>query len=348
MGSPRSRYRSLPWFASPLEEHSEHPLAHHSREHDAEAPYDTSPEKEQTEHQTHPALDRELTFREREEASSIELFYDLFFVANLSSFTGTHDIDSATSMPVKSISVRYILIRDIAVKSYIGFFALLWFNWLQVTLYDVRFGVDSVFERVCKALHLGVMIAFAVVGTQFDTSDTAKNYVNFREFSIIMMVSKIILLVQYGYILFWVRGHSKVVAPLLIHLATFAASAVICLGLIFSFNGHTHTISYLAWYVIAVIEALAVFASSSQWRSVSFKRTNLNERVGLLTLIILGEGVIVLCKSMAYVTKGQNYSPAVIGQIITSVLLIVSSLLPDPGPLLTVSSSSVLPLHALL
>lgn len=61
-------------------------------------------------------------------------------------------------------------------------------------------------------------------------------------------------------------------------------------------------------------------------------RTNLNERVGLLTLIILGEGVIVLTKSMVYVTKGQNYSPAVIGQIIASVLVIVS-----PAPVLPFS-----------
>lgn len=131
------------------------------------------------------------------------------------------------------------------------------------------------------------MIAFAVVGTQFDTSDTAKNFVNFQQFSCIMLISKVILLVQYGYILFWVHGHSKVVAPQLIHIAVFATGAVICLGLIFSFNDHTHTLSYVAWYVIAIIEALVIFASSSRWRSASFMRTNLNERVGLLTLIIL-------------------------------------------------------------
>ncbi|KAL8872026.1 MAG: hypothetical protein Q9174_002269 [Haloplaca sp. 1 TL-2023] len=226
--------------------------------------------------------------------------------------------------PTSSISLRTFLLTDYykAVKSYVGFFALLWFNWLQVTLYDVRFGVDSVFERVCKALHLGVMIAFAVVGTQFDTSDTAKNFVNFRQFSAVMLISKVILLAQYGYILFWVRGHSKVVAPLLIHIAVFATGAVICLGLIFSFNEHTHTLSYVAWYVIAIIEAFVILASSSQWRSASFKRTNLNERVGLLTLIILGEGIIVLSKSLVYVTRGENYSSAVIGQIIASVLVI--------------------------
>ncbi|KAI4094109.1 MAG: hypothetical protein LQ339_007570 [Xanthoria mediterranea] len=307
MAPLRNRYKYLPFFASPLEEHSEHNNGHASHAPHFPEDFESSPEKGQIKHETRPAHARELTFREREEASSIELFDDLFFVANLSSFTGTQ---TSTAL------------QTIAVKSYVGFFALLWFNWLQVTLYDVRFGVDSVFERVCKALHLGVMIAFAVVGTQFDTSDTAKNFVNFQQFSCIMLVSKVILLVQYGYILFWVRGHSKVVAPLLIHIAVYATGAVICLGLIFSFNDHTHTLSYVAWYVIAIIEALVIFASSSRWRSASFMRTNLNERVGLLTLIILGEGVIVLTKSMVYVTKGQNYSPAVIGQIIASVLVI--------------------------
>ncbi|KAI4176097.1 MAG: hypothetical protein LQ346_007956 [Caloplaca aetnensis] len=315
MTSTKLRYRALPLYASPLEEHSEHHYGHEHKPHghDSHSNSEIFTGKEPLateEDQTRPPHEGSPAFREREEASSIELFYDLFFVANLSSFTGTHSIDDAST-----------------VKSYIGFFALLWFNWLQVTLYDVRFGVDSIFERVCKALHLGIMIAFAVVGTQFNTNDTATYSVTFQQFSCIMMISKLILLVQYGYILFWVRGHAKVVAPLLIHMAAFATGAIICLGLIFSFNDHTQSSSYLAWYVIAVLEALTVFVSSSWWRSVSFKRSNLNERVGLLTLIILGEGVIVLTKSMSSVTKGANYSPAITGQIIASVLIIVRLLL---------------------
>ncbi|KAI4181642.1 MAG: hypothetical protein L6R41_006506, partial [Letrouitia leprolyta] len=272
MAAVRSRYRTLPLYASPLEEESSehhHGHEHHLHGHDLQSAPEYPTQKESStveEHQVRPALG--------------------------------------------------------PVKSYIGFFALLWFNWLQVTLYDVRFGVDSIFERVCKALHLGIMIAFAVVGTQFNTNDTAKYSDTFQQFSAIMMVSKLILLIQYGYVLLWVRGHTKVVAPLLIHMTAFAIGAIICLGLIFSFNHHTQSLSYVAWYVIAILEAFTVFASSSRWRSVSFKRSNLNERVGLLTLIILGEGVIVLTKSMGYITKGDNYSPAIIGQITASVLII--------------------------
>ena len=233
------------------------------------------------------------------------------------------------------------------VKSYIGFFALLWFTWLQVTLYDVRFAVDSVFERLAKALHLGVMIGFAVIGTQFDTSDTAKNHATFQKFSLILMISRLILLVQYGSLLPWIRQHKKLATPILIHIAVFAIGAIVCLGITFSFDVKNKTSAYLTWYVLAVLEAFAVFATSSNWRTISFKRTNLNERCGLLTLIILGEGVIVLAKSFTYITYGNNYTAGVIGQIISTIVIIVSRTYPLSRQSLNLTSL-VSDLHALL
>lgn len=47
--------------------------------------------------------------KDRREALPSELFYDLFFVANLNVFTSAHEISTAQSL-----------------SSYIGFFALLW------------------------------------------------------------------------------------------------------------------------------------------------------------------------------------------------------------------------------
>ncbi|KAL8883212.1 MAG: hypothetical protein Q9192_007352 [Flavoplaca navasiana] len=69
------------------------------------------------------------------------------------------------------------------------------------------------------------------------------------------------------------------------------------------------------------MEALAVFLSSSQWPCVSFQLTSLSERCGLLTLIILGEGIIVLSKSMNYVVKGQNFSSGTIAQIVSAYFI---------------------------
>lgn len=71
------------------------------------------------------------------------------------------------------------------------------------------------------------------------------------------------------------------------------------------------------------VEALAVITISCIWRVVSFKHTHLVERVGLLTLIIMGEGIIGLSKSVSTILQ---HSAAVtgsdIGVIVAGVLLI--------------------------
>jgi low temperature requirement protein LtrA len=76
-------------------------------------------------------------------------------------------------------------------------------------------------------------------------------------------------------------------------------------------------------YVIVIIEAIAVFGISSLWRVVSFKHTHLVERVGLLTLIVMGEGIIGMTKSVTYVAKYAVYtSGATIGVVVAAVSLI--------------------------
>lgn len=83
-------------------------------------------------------------FVRHEESTNIELFYDLFFVANLTTFSLVHEVNSRKTL-----------------TSYIGFFCVLWFTWCQTSLFDVRFIADSFLERLAKALHLGVMVGLA-------------------------------------------------------------------------------------------------------------------------------------------------------------------------------------------
>ena len=82
------RYRALPLIASPLADTDD---IHHQRHGVREKTF----EKSQI-----FSLDQQQTpvFRKKEEASPIELFYDLFFVANLTSFTTVHPIDDKQSM----------------------------------------------------------------------------------------------------------------------------------------------------------------------------------------------------------------------------------------------------------
>jgi len=80
----------------------------------------------------------------------------------------------------------------------------------------------------------------------------------------------------------------------------------------------------MAWYAISAAEALAVFVVSSRWRILSFKHTHLPQRMGLLTIIILGEGVIGATKTVNLVVTGYGWTRDTIGQAIASVAVIVS------------------------
>jgi low temperature requirement protein LtrA len=91
-----------------------------------------------------------LVFHQRHEANTVELFFDLFFVANLATFTAYHSITDHTSL-----------------LGYIGFFAIIWSTWFQITLHDVRFARDSIYERSCKVVQFVVFVGFALVGSSF-------------------------------------------------------------------------------------------------------------------------------------------------------------------------------------
>jgi low temperature requirement protein LtrA len=74
------------------------------------------------------------------------------------------------------------------------------------------------------------------------------------------------------------------------------------------------------------VEALAIIAISCVRRVVSFKHTHLVERIGLLTLIIMGEGIIGLGTSVSTILQNSTVvSKSAIGTIIGGVLLIVSA-----------------------
>jgi low temperature requirement protein LtrA len=99
-----------------------------------------------------------LVFSQRHEANSVELFFDLFFVANLATFTAYHSITD----------IDYLL-------AYIGFFGILWSSWFQITLHDVRFARDSLYERCCKTIQFIVFVGLALVGSAFNPTSKKVN-----------------------------------------------------------------------------------------------------------------------------------------------------------------------------
>ncbi|KAL2862067.1 nineteen complex-related protein 2-domain-containing protein [Aspergillus pseudodeflectus] len=212
------------------------------------------------------------------DATPIELFFDLFFVANLSSFTTTHEINNVE-----------------ALGAYIGFLGVIWFSWLQVTLYDVRFARDSVFERFCKAVQLGAMVGFASAGTRFSTRVRDENVWAFQSLSFILGGSRLLLAIQYTVSIMLIRKRMRSSAKgLCVIAATLGVSSLIYFGLFFAFGEENSARSYIwtVWFALSWVEMWTVVATSCLTPGIGFQDTHLNVRMGLLTLIIIGEGVI--------------------------------------------------------
>lgn len=140
--------------------------------------------------------------RQRTDASPIELFYDVFLVANLATFSATHEINNVTgwySLKTKKKNKKRNTtnVSISAVWSYVGFVGIIWFTWLQVTLLDIRFSRDSIFERICKVVQLSAMVGFASAGARFSTNIRDENVWAFKSLSILLSGSRVLLALQY-------------------------------------------------------------------------------------------------------------------------------------------------------
>jgi low temperature requirement protein LtrA len=62
---------------------------------------------------------------------------------------------------------------------------------------------------------------------------------------------------------------------------------------------HRNRLVYIVWYIVMVLEAIAVVTISCFWRILSFKKTHLMERMSLLTIIVIGEGAIGVTKTVS-------------------------------------------------
>lgn len=316
--------KPLSFFASPLEEKptfsvliDHHPASTHSSDMEACKLVHTSVNTTQVPSgNTDSSLHEDPVFHRHAETTPSELFYDLFFVANLTTFTALNEIND-----------------DKTLKAYVGFFSLLWLTWYQVSLYDVRFSTDSVFERVAKAVHFGVMVGFAVLGPEWKPGTEIDDYKIYKAFGLILMVSRLTLFMQYGVTLLYTKKYPKTIVPLCIIMASTLIAAILYGSLIAAFptiNNDTDgnpipaaSNMYIAWYIIGLFETLTRIGVSSRFPVLSFKETHLVQRMSLLTLIILGEGIIVICKAISKIIKNEFlWTSAVVGQIAAAILII--------------------------
>lgn len=95
--------------------------------------------------------------------------------------------------------------------------------------------------------------------------------------------------------------------PLAMYTMLFFGAAAVFAGLYAGFpNKHTAVAGDIsALYVVIILELVGNIAISSFWGKLSFKATHIAERLGLLGLIIIGEGVIGTTKTVTRI-MGRN------------------------------------------
>jgi hypothetical protein len=79
----------------------------------------------------------------------------------------------------------------------------------------------------------------------------------------------------------------------------------------------------LCRYIISILEATILLRLSYSYDSMKFDKTNIVERMGALTLIIMGEGIIGMIDSVSAMFKtSSQISDPTVGPVIAAVLLI--------------------------
>jgi low temperature requirement protein LtrA len=94
--------------------------------------------------------------------------------------------------------------------------------------------------------------------------------------------------------------YRKLYFPLGLCIVIYAAAAVVFGAMTPAFRTEDTPAKsiHVLWYVVIMIESVGIVAISCCWRMLSFKKTHLVERMGLLTLIVIGEGAIGVTKTV--------------------------------------------------
>jgi low temperature requirement protein LtrA len=197
-------------------------------------------------------------------ATWLELFFDLVFVVAVAQLSNA-------------------LSNDLTLEGFLifcGLFVPVWWAWVGYTFYADRFDTDDVVHRV---LMLGGMFTVAALASTIpdaaagDTVAFALAYVAVRTFVIVLNARA------------WM--HLPAARPLLnVYIPAFTvAAALMLLSIGFEPPGR-----YWIWAVALAIDVGTPLASRSRIELIPIHRSHIPERVGLFTLIVLGETVLAV------------------------------------------------------
>jgi low temperature requirement protein LtrA len=213
---------------------------------------------------------------EERRATWLELFYDLVFVAAIA-------------------EVAHSLGEHVSLSGYIGYvllFVPVWWSWVGATFYATRFDTDDLGHRLLTLLQ---MIAIAVLavnvhhGLGESSTGFALSYVTVRG----------ILIVQYlvaGYHVAAARGLTNWYAT------GFGIAAVIWLVSVFV----PAPWRFGLWILALIIDFGTPLTAGKLVARVPPSFSHVPERLGLFTIIVLGEAVIAVVRGVAQLEWGVS------------------------------------------
>lgn len=219
-----------------------------------------------------PCLRQDTTELEERRATWLELFYDLVFVAaigQLSHYLGAH-------------------LAWNGVAAFALMFVPLWWCWVGATFYATRFDTDTLSDRLFAFIQIGIVVAMAVNAHQGLTEGSvgfALCYVLFRG----LLVGQYLIA---GYFIPKAR-------PLVSWYSTGFTTSV---GLWLISGWVPAPWRYLLWGLGLLVDFATPLSAGHLVRQIPPSMTHIPERVGLLTIIVLGESIIGVVNGLAELT----------------------------------------------
>lgn len=142
-----------------------------------------------------------------------------------------------------------------------------------------------------------------------------------------LILIRAILFIQYVVVLGYSAAAKRtdLILPLTICIVTFMLAAGGFGAMIPGFRGdmQRHKL-YIVYVLVLLVEAISIVSVSSIWRMLSFKKTHLVERMGLLTLIVIGEGAIGVTKTVSKLMGKSGLDGPSMGLVLCIILILVS------------------------
>ena len=205
-------------------------------------------------------------------ATWLELFFDLVFVVIIS-------------------QLSHFLLHEVSLLGFLEFLFLfipVWWSWIGTAFFATRFYTDDIGHRLLLLLQMGGAGAMAV-----NISGAFNN--TFSGFALSYAFMRLILVIEYVRVFRTIKSSDSANPLVKRYIIGFSIAAII--WLISAFVPITE-IRFVLWVIGLIIDFATPLSTSKLTSKVAPHISHLPERMGLFTLIVLGESIVGIVTGM--------------------------------------------------